>query len=140
MIEPLAVSALPALFLAVFYGGEALMWRRKIDSAGRPAVGKGLLSASKYAIIVPWGAMVLRSWGLGIDLIGRPIFLKWIALILWGLGFALLLLGRFSLGTAFRVGLAREKTRLEQNGIYRYSRNPMYLGIYLTLLSASFIH
>lgn len=64
------------------------------------------------------------------------MYLKWTALVFWILGFALLFLGRFGLGTSFRTGFAREQTRFEQAGIFRYSRNPMYLGIYATLLSA----
>jgi len=136
MIESLAVSALPALFLIVLYGGEALLRRRKIDPAGKPPLGKTLFIFSKYAIVIPWAAMVLRSWGPGLAIIERPQFLKWAALVLWALGFALLFVGRFSLGTSFRTGIAREKTHIEHDGIYRYSRNPMYLGIYSTLLSA----
>ena len=136
MVESLAVSALPALFLTVLYSGEALLRRRKIDPTGKPPLGKTLFSCSKYAILFPWGAMVLRSWGPGLAISERPVVLKWAALVLWVLGFALLFVGRFSLGTSFRTGIAKEKTRLEQGAIFRYSRNPMYLGIYSTLVSA----
>jgi protein-S-isoprenylcysteine O-methyltransferase Ste14 len=137
MVEPLVVSALPALFLIALYGGEALLRRRKVDPTGEPPVGRALFSCSKYAIVIPWGAMVLRSWGAGFAIGERPALLKWAALVLWVLGFVLLFLGRLSLGDSFRMGLAKEQTRFEQAGIYRHSRNPMYLGIYATLLSAS---
>jgi protein-S-isoprenylcysteine O-methyltransferase Ste14 len=136
MIESLAVSALPVLFLMVHYGGEALMRRRKIDPTGLPSVGKTLFSCCNYAIAVPWGAMALRSWGPGLAVMERPEYLKWAALVFWAAGFALLFIGRFGLGTSFRTGIAREKTRFERSGIFRHSRNPMYLGIYFTLLSA----
>lgn len=136
MLESLAVSALPVLFLIVLYGGEALLRRQKIDPTGEPPLGKTLFSCCKYAIVIPWGAMVLRSWGPGLALGERPVLLKWAALVLWVLGFALLFAGRFSLGNTFRTGIAREETRLEHDGIFRHSRNPMYLGIYATLLSA----
>jgi len=136
MIESLVVSAFPAVFLIVLYGGEALLRRRKIDPAGKLPLGKTLFIFSKFAIIIPWGAMALRSWGPGLTISKRPEVLKWAALVLWVLGFALLFVGRFSLGTSFRTGISKEKTRLERDGIYRYSRNPMYLGIYSTLLSA----
>ncbi len=137
MVESLAVSALPALFLSILYGSEALLRRRKVDPTGEPPVGRTLFLCSKYAIVVPWGAMVLRSWDPGLAIGERPVLLKWVALALWALGFALLFSGRFSLGTSFRTGIAREQTHLEHDGIFGYSRNPMYLGIYFTLLSAS---
>jgi protein-S-isoprenylcysteine O-methyltransferase Ste14 len=136
MVESLTVSTLPVLFLIVHYGGEALLRRRKIDATGIPPVGKTLFSCCHYAIVIPWGAMALRSWGPGLAVIERPVYLKWAALVFWALGFSLLFLGRFSLRTSFRTGIAREKTRFEHAGIFRYSRNPMYLGIYATLLSA----
>lgn len=136
MVESLVVSALPIVFLIVLYGGEVLMCRRKVDPTGEPPVSNALFVCSKYAIVIPWGAMVLRSWGAGFAISERPGLLRWAALVLWALGFALLFLGRFSLGRSFRMGLAREKTRLEYDGIFRHSRNPMYLGIYATLLSA----
>ncbi len=138
MVESLVVSALPAVFLIVHYGGEALLRRRKIDPTGKPPLDRTLFSCCKYALFIPWGAMVLRSWGYWLAIIERPAVLKWTALVLWVLGFILLLVGRFSLGASFRTGIAEEKTRFEHDGIFRYSRNPMYLGIYSTLLSAFF--
>jgi len=137
MVESLAVSALPALFLSVLYGYEALLRCRKLDPTGELPVGKTLFLCSKYALVIPWGAMVLRSWGPGLAISERPVLFKWVALALWALGFALLFFGRFRLATSFRTGIAREQTHLKHDGIFGYSRNPMYLGIYATLLSAS---
>jgi protein-S-isoprenylcysteine O-methyltransferase Ste14 len=137
MVESLVVSALPALFLSVLYGCEVLLRRRELDPTGELPVGKTLFLCSKYLLVVPWGAMVLRSWGPGLAISERPPLFKWVALVLWGFGFALLFSGRFSLGTSFRTGIAREQTGLKYDGIFGYSRNPMYLGIFATLLSAS---
>ena len=51
------------------------------------------------------------------------------------LGFILLFIGRFGLGNSFRIGSPRESTRLRVDGLFRISRNPMYLGVYCTLLA-----
>jgi len=62
--------------------------------------------------------------------------LKGMALCLWGLGFALLFVGRFGLGNSFRIGSPKERTNLTVDGLFKFSRNPMYLGVYVTLLGS----
>ncbi len=45
--------------------------------------------------------------------------------------------GRFGLGSSFRVGCAKEKTVLRTGGIFRFSRNPIYLGLNTTFLASA---
>jgi protein-S-isoprenylcysteine O-methyltransferase Ste14 len=80
--------------------------------------------------------MVLHSWGIGFALMRTPRPLEWIALGLWASGFALLFIGRFGLGESFRIGSPKESTVLKADGMFRVSRNPMYVGVYATLLAA----
>ena len=137
MIESLVVMSPPVLFLALLYGSEALLRLRGIYSSGDPPIEKTLFACCKFAIMIPWGAMVLRGWGVTLLAPERPEVLRWPVLGLWILGFALLFSGRLGLGPAFRIGLAKEKTSLKQNGVFRFSRNPMYLGIDATLAAAA---
>jgi protein-S-isoprenylcysteine O-methyltransferase Ste14 len=52
-----------------------------------------------------------------------------IASLLWTL------LAQARMGESWRIGIASEhKTRLIQTGVFRISRNPIYLGIMVTLL------
>ncbi len=46
-------------------------------------------------------------------------------------GGALAAAGSARLGASLRVGLPREETELRTDGIYAFTRNPIYLGIYL---------
>lgn len=41
-----------------------------------------------------------------------------------------------NLGKSTRLGLPEEDTELETDGLYRYSRNPMYIAFHLFTLSA----
>jgi protein-S-isoprenylcysteine O-methyltransferase Ste14 len=135
-IEAVAVTVFPIIFLIIVFGGGALFRRKKIDMDGNPPINKTLFYTSKYSIIILWGAMVLQSWGISISPVEVPAFITWIALILWIFGFILLFLGRFELGNSFRLGTPREDTSLRVEGLYRFSRNPMYLGVYATALAS----
>jgi len=136
MIETLIVTVLPILFLIILFGGGILFRRKDIDMDGEPPINETLFYISKYSIVVLWGAMVLESWGIGFSFIKGPEFLKRISLSLWVFGFALLFIGRLELGNSFRIGSPKESTGLRVDGVYRFSRNPMYVGVYATVIAS----
>ncbi len=135
MIEPIIVTVPPVLFLIILFGGGALFRRRNIDIDGKPPIGKGVFYTSKYAILALWGAMVLHSWTARLAFVEVPVLLKWTAVGLWVIGFTLLFMGRLGLGDSFRIGSAKENTRLKTHGLFRFSRNPMYVGVDATILA-----
>lgn len=139
VIESIIVTFFPVLFLIVLFGGGELFRRRNIDMDGKAPINKPIYYCSKYSIIILWGAMVLQSWGVHLSFIEVPGYLKLVSLCLWVSGFILLFIGRFGLGDSFRIGSAKESTILKVDGLFRISRNPMYLGVYTTLL-ASFLY
>lgn len=136
MFEPLAVTVLPALFLAVLFGGGAALRRKHIDMDGEPPIDRRAFYASKYAIVGMWGATIACSWGAPLSIVDVPRASRWTGLLLWAAGFLVLFVGRFALGGSFRIGSPREATRLRVNGLFRLSRNPMYLGVYTTLVAS----
>ena len=137
MLRLILVIAALILFLATLAGGGAAMRRRNIDMEGLPPINKSLFRLSKLAMVVPWGSMVLQCAGVNLSLFKVPRALEWVSIILWILGFGLMFAGRIGLGNSFRVGCARERTLLITDGIFRYSRNPIYLGMDMTFLAAT---
>jgi protein-S-isoprenylcysteine O-methyltransferase Ste14 len=136
MIEAVLVTILPAGFLIVLFGGGALFLKKNIRQDGKAPINGMLFYASKYSILVIWGAMVIQSWGISISCPGVPRSLQLIALLLWTSGFVLLYLGRFKLGDSFRLGTPKEDTSLKTGGLFRLSRNPMYVGVYATVAAS----
>ncbi|HSA37987.1 MAG TPA: isoprenylcysteine carboxylmethyltransferase family protein [Methanoregula sp.] len=137
MIEAALVTMLPVGFLIVLFGGGALFLKRNIEQDGEAPINRTLFYASKYSILVLWGAMVIQSWDFSISIVAVPRALQLMALPLWVAGFTLLYLGRFKMGDSFRLGTAKEDTSLKVDGLFRLSRNPMYVGMYSTMVASA---
>lgn len=137
MIDAVLVTIPPVGFLIVLFGGGALFLKKKIEQDGEAPINRTLFYLSKYSILVLWGAMVVESWGIRISMVNVPRALQLIALLFWILGFTLLYLGRCTMGDSFRLGTAKENTDLKVDGLFRLSRNPMYVGMYATLVASA---
>lgn len=135
MIESVVVTLFPVSFLIVLFGGGALLRHRNIDMDGEPPIDRRVFYASKYAILGLWGITIVRSWGVNLSFLRAPGWLRWVALALWGGGFLLLFIGRLGLADSFRIGSPKESTHLSVDGLFRFSRNPMYVGVYATILA-----
>jgi protein-S-isoprenylcysteine O-methyltransferase Ste14 len=136
MLLALFVTVLPVLFLAGLIQKALAFRRRHVDMDGVPPIPKAPFASSKWAIVVVWAAMVVQSWGGPLAFVEVPRAVTAVSLGLWALGFALLFAGRSGLGDSFRIGSPKEPTGLKQSGLYRFSRNPMYVGVYATLCAA----
>jgi protein-S-isoprenylcysteine O-methyltransferase Ste14 len=135
MITSLIVTLFPVLFLIILFGGGELFRRRAINMDGDPPIHRVPFYVSKYSILLIWGAMLLHNWGIKLSAMDVPQLLQWLSIGLWVFGFLLLLNGRFKLGESFRIGSPQEETRLKVNGLFRCSRNPMYLGVFATIFA-----
>ena len=137
MIGTILITVPPLLFLAILFGGGAVLRRVNIDIDGEPPINRGLFYGSKYAMLFLWALTILASWGVKMFPIRVPAPLSLAAICLWLVGFALLFAGRFRMGASFRIGSPKEETDLQTGGLFRLSRNPMYLGVFSTLIAAS---
>ncbi len=136
MIERVVITLLPVAFLTVLFGTGERFRRMHIDIDGDAPIHRTVFYTSKYLIVAMWLAMVLDTWGVGLSTFSGPPLLNTAAAGLWIAGFALLFLGRFELGNSFRIGSPQESTSLRMGGLFCVSRNPMYVGVYATLLAS----
>jgi protein-S-isoprenylcysteine O-methyltransferase Ste14 len=129
-------TALPLAFLVQLLCSEVALARRRIVLSGKPPIDQRLFFACKYLAIGAWCTVTLQSFGIGWQpLTGFrvPLAISW---ALWVFGFGLLFLGRINLSAHFRLGLPNEATRFQRNGAFRFTRNPMYAGIDVTMIAA----
>ncbi len=136
MIGAVAATLLPLGFLIVLFGGGAHFLRNNIEQDGEAPIHRTLFYLSKYSILAIWGAMVLQFWGISLSVITVPLLIEVLGLAAWFFGFAFLYFGRLEMGSSFRLGTPKEHTRLKVGGLFRVSRNPMYVGMYATVVAS----
>ncbi|MDD1705953.1 MAG: DUF1295 domain-containing protein, partial [Methanoregulaceae archaeon] len=121
----------------ILFGGGAHFLRNNIEQDGEAPIHRTLFYLSKYSILAIWGVMVLRIWGISLSVITVPPILNVIGMTAWLFGFAFLYLGRQEMGSSFRLGTPKEPTSLQVGGLFSVSRNPMYVGVYATVVASA---
>ncbi|MFN8179726.1 MAG: isoprenylcysteine carboxylmethyltransferase family protein [bacterium] len=105
------------------------------DILGKPTIHPVLFVISKLAVLLSWLLVAAKLTGLWSPSTLFPA-LPFLAGPMFALGLAVIVLAIPMLGPSVRVGLPREETRLRTGGLYRVSRNPMYVGVFLLCIAA----
>lgn len=66
------------------------------------------------------------------------LYLQWFSIFILVTGLMIVVISLVNLGKSTRLGLPTENTTLKTNGIYRFSRNPMYFGFNLLTIASMF--
>jgi len=67
---------------------------------------------------------------------GGFLWSKYIAVLFFTIGLVLIVISTVNLGSSTRLGLPAENTTLRTSGLYRYSRNPIYVGFNLLTIAS----
>ncbi|MDD2805620.1 MAG: methyltransferase [Elusimicrobiales bacterium] len=131
------------IFITVFLGFFALntvqekgFKARGLETAGEQPVSKWLFVLGKLSTLLCWAAAFVQALGLNLRIIVVPPGFEAAAAGLFAGGFAVLWLAYRDLGDANTTGLPKAGTQLRTGGVYAYSRNPLYLGLYLMTAGA----
>lgn len=135
--EHAAIIFLYIILGVVFFGVIIRVKLQGGELFGQPTINKTLQLTGKFLIILPAAILFLEAAGFHFRWLDPPAIIKWIGLFLFFesivfLCFSLIHLGRFT-----KMGLPKnDPIRLQTSGIYKISRNPMYLGLILLAVSS----
>jgi protein-S-isoprenylcysteine O-methyltransferase Ste14 len=107
-----------------------------MELIGKPPINPLLFYAGKISGYITW--IVFTYNLIRNDFSNHLIFTynEIVAFSLFVLGLIFSVISILNIGSSIRLGLPNKDTELKSNGIYRISRNPMYVGFGLFTISS----
>ena len=138
MEKQIVVVALFAIFLIAAILPRIIQKRKKVETVGCIGINRRLFFLGKLSLFISFILILVQLFFVRLSLFQENDVFFWICVALLCLGVMFFALAITRLGTfSLRVGLAQENTSLRTTGIYRFSRNPMLLGLYLIALGSA---
>jgi protein-S-isoprenylcysteine O-methyltransferase Ste14 len=109
-----------------------------MEIIGNPPINKYLFTTGKLSTYLTWTFMPIQAFFYNLRIIEMPQILSYFCIFLFVFGFFIFIISSINLGNSLRFGLPTEKTEFKTNGLYRFSRNPLYFGFYLMNIGSIF--
>ena len=105
---------------------------------GKTTINPVIFYSGKISGYITWIILL----GYFLNVIPRSgvqnIYLQLFSILILVIGLIIVTISLVNLGKSTRLGLPTENTTLKTNGIYRFSRNPMYFGFNLLTIASMF--
>jgi protein-S-isoprenylcysteine O-methyltransferase Ste14 len=136
--QKIIMTVLLAIFLVAAIAPRIIQKRKKIETVGCIGIHRALFFTGKAALFASFALVPVQAYAGDLSLFGKGDAYFWASSSLIGLGVAFFSLAILKLGTfSLRVGITKEKTILRDTGIYRVSRNPMLVGLFLIAIGSA---
>ena len=112
-----------------------------MEFIGKPTIHPFLFYSGKISAIVLWIMFFIHVLGVHIFHPVSNVYVEYTAYFVFLMGLSGVFLSWVSLGISTRIGIPVEETMLKTRGIYRLSRNPMYVSFhFMTIATSIFFH
>jgi protein-S-isoprenylcysteine O-methyltransferase Ste14 len=108
---------------------------REGSLCGNPSINPFLFYSGKITMFICWGLSLIRAIFPSFGWVNVPFWMSWLGACMLCIGTVILLLSFYGLGSSLRYGLPEKDTQLKTSGMYRFSRHPLYLGVFMITLS-----
>ncbi|MBT8228842.1 MAG: isoprenylcysteine carboxylmethyltransferase family protein [Bacteroidia bacterium] len=98
---------------------------------GNTPINPMLFLSAKITMFFTWLSMIVYMGGIPVLWRFENPVKDMIAISLFTIGFIIAIISLINLGNSTSMGLPEEDTAFKSSGLYKFSRNPMYLGFAL---------
>jgi protein-S-isoprenylcysteine O-methyltransferase Ste14 len=103
---------------------------------GKTTINPIIFYSGKVCGYFTWIIILLKFIDIEFLKVYSTTYNKYISLVIVALGLVTVFISLINLGRSTRLGIPTGNTEFKSNGIYRISRNPMYLGFNLLTVSS----
>jgi protein-S-isoprenylcysteine O-methyltransferase Ste14 len=107
-----------------------------MDLIGKATINPLIFYTGKISGYITWIYSSLVLLGLGLTEKQSSYYMNVISGLLLFVGLIFTVISLINLGKSTRLGIPSDDTILKTNGIYKISRNPMYVGFNLITISS----
>ncbi len=135
MIKIITIVAF-SLFSFIIVVIVALLRLKGKGSFGKPSLPVYIFAVGKLSLFACFGLYV---YAMLKNNFVNPFFsaeIEYLAFAIFIFGMGITITGLINLGLSLRMGLPEEETELKTKGIYRLTRNPIYVGFNIICLAS----
>jgi len=103
---------------------------------GKPTIQPLFFYTAKLFFFLNWMLFLAKALFPDFGYIPVPDYLAWTGVALLIVGSLMFIPGVLTLGSSLRYGIPEESTKLKTTGIFRFSRNPLYLGLFIICIGS----
>lgn len=107
-----------------------------MEIIGKTTINPLIFYSGKISGYITWIILFLLLIDITIVEVKVLYYNNYVSLIILLIGLIFTAISLMNLGKSTRLGLPSDDTKLKTDGIYRLSRNPMYVGFNLITISA----